>query len=123
MKTIRERLDWTANNHELITKVATSPLENYISEWEAADEPWQFLAACEEYYHCIIECDRQTTSLPIAVDAAAADCRSSVVLHTAKTAQLVNVLLVIHHRMHTELCGMHVNMNSQKDCSLTVIEP
>ena len=38
------------------------------SRVEAADEPWQFVAACDEYY-CVINCDRHFTRLPIATGA------------------------------------------------------
>ncbi len=62
------RLQWVEDNKDLITLVATNPLDN-IHEWEAAEEPWQFLAACEEYYHCCINLDRNYTSLPVATDA------------------------------------------------------
>jgi DNA-directed RNA polymerase len=51
--TMAERLAWTLENHQLITIIATDPLSN-LHEWEGVDEPWQFLAACEEYYHCVI---------------------------------------------------------------------
>ena len=44
-----ERLEWVDNNITLITLIACDPIR-YMSEWEAADEPWQFLAACDEYY-------------------------------------------------------------------------
>ena len=46
-----ERLAWVRDNVTIISKVATDPIGN-LPEWEVADEPWQFLAACEEYYAC-----------------------------------------------------------------------
>ena len=55
--TMSERLAWVKENVTIITRVATDPIAN-LSEWEAADEPWQFLAACDEYYHCVVSCDR-----------------------------------------------------------------
>ena len=91
-KTIRERLDWANNNHELISRIAKDPLR-HLSDWEVADEPWQFLAACEEYYHCLIECDRSHTGLPIAVDATCSGLQVLAGLaRDANTARLVNVL-------------------------------
>ena len=91
-KTIRERLDWSRDNHELITLIACDPISN-LHLWENADEPWQFLAACDEYYHCLIECDRQHTSLPIAVDATCSGLQILAGLARDKnTAELVNVL-------------------------------
>ena len=91
-ETIHNRLNWVSNNHELITRVATDPL-TYLSDWENADEPWQFLAACDEYYHCIITCDRNYTGLPIAVDATCSGLQILAGLcRDSRTASLVNVL-------------------------------
>ena len=67
-KTMKERIDWTWDNESLITRIVLNPLDT-IHEWEVADEPWQFLAACEEYYYCIISGERNYTGLPIATDA------------------------------------------------------
>ena len=55
------RLQWVSDNHEVISAVATDPIAN-ISEWESAEE-LTVLAACDEYYHCVINCDRNYTSL------------------------------------------------------------
>ena len=89
---IDERLDWTNDNHSLITAVATDPIGN-LSTWESMDEPWQFLAACDEYYHCVMLCDRNYTNLPIAVDATCSGLQILAGLaRDASTAQLVNVL-------------------------------
>jgi len=90
--TMQERLAWTLENHQLITLIATDPLGN-LHEWEGADEPWQFLAACEEYYHCVIECDRSHTSLMVATDATCSGLQILAGLaRDASTARLVNVL-------------------------------
>ena len=43
-KPMAERIQWAHDHEELIHRVATDPI-GYLSEWEAADEPWQFLAA------------------------------------------------------------------------------
>ena len=90
--TMQERLAWTLENHQLITLIATDPLGN-LHEWEGVDEPWQFLAACEEYYHCVIECDRSHTSLMVATDATCSGIQVLAGLtRDASTARLVNVL-------------------------------
>jgi DNA-directed RNA polymerase len=90
--TMQERLAWTLENHQLITLIATNPLGN-LHEWEGVDEPWQFLAACEEYYHCVIECDRSHTSLMVATDATCSGLQILAGLaRDASTARLVNVL-------------------------------
>ncbi len=91
-KTMKERIDWTYDNESLITRIVLNPLDT-IHEWEAADEPWQFLAACEEYYHCIITGDRNYTGLPIATDATCSGMQILAGLaRDASTARLTNVL-------------------------------
>jgi DNA-directed RNA polymerase len=90
--TMTERLDWVANNITLISRVATDPIE-HLPEWEAADEPWQFLAACEEYYHCVVVADRQFTGSMVATDATCSGLQILAGLARDRaTAQLVNVL-------------------------------
>ena len=87
-----ERLAWVRDNVTIISKVATDPIGN-LPEWEVADEPWQFLAACEEYYACVIACIRQHTSLPVATDATCSGLQILAGLaRDASTAKLVNVL-------------------------------
>ena len=41
---VAERLQWARDNEKLIEKVPLILL--VVLEWESADEPWQFLAAC-----------------------------------------------------------------------------
>ena len=90
--TMQERIEWVKNNTTLISSVALDPIGN-LSEWEVADEPWQFLAACEEYYHCILKCDRHFTSLAVAVDATCSGLQILAGLAGDKsTAKLVNVI-------------------------------
>ena len=87
-----ERLEWVKKNTHLISCVASDPI-SHIHEWEVADEPWQFLAACDEYYHCVLKCDRHFTSLPVATDATCSGLQILAGLARDKnTAKLVNVL-------------------------------
>src|SRR5210317_309091 len=89
---MQERLQWVKDNITFIKRVATDPI-GYLSEWEEADEPWQFLAACEEYYHCVVACDRSHTGLFVATDATCSGLQILAGLARDKsTAQLVNVL-------------------------------
>ena len=91
-ETIKDRLEWTSNNHHLITRIAKDPI-GWLPDWEAADEPWLFLAACDEYYHCCIKRDRDYTALPTAVDATCSGLQILAGLcRDASTASLVNVL-------------------------------
>ena len=88
--TMEERQQWVKDNLTLICAVAEDP-ENVVN-WESAEEPWQFLVACEEYYHCVIKKDRSTTGLPIAVDATCSGLQILAGLARDKrTAALVNV--------------------------------
>jgi len=87
-----ERLQWAHDNKELIKRIAEDPISN-LPEWEAADEPWQFLAACDELYHCVLLADRQFTGLPVATDATCSGLQILAGLARDKnTARLVNVL-------------------------------
>ncbi len=87
-----ERQQWVKDNIVTITRVAKDPID-HLGDWEGAEEPWQFLAACEEYYHCIIKKDRLTTGLCVATDATCSGLQILAGLARDKsTAQLVNVL-------------------------------
>ena len=87
-----ERMTWTLENRDLIKRIAEDPIGN-LSEWEEADEPWTFLAACDEYYHCVIKCDRNYTNLPVAVDATCSGLQILAGLsRDLSCARLVNVL-------------------------------
>jgi DNA-directed RNA polymerase len=90
--TMEERQAWVKENFTLISKVAIDPIDS-LPEWESADEPWQFLAACIEYYRCCIDCSQQFTSLPVATDATCSGLQILAGLARDKsTARLVNVL-------------------------------
>ena len=90
--TMQERLDWVKNNSTLIGACALDPIGNR-TEWEDVEEPWQFLAACEEYYHCIIVKDRPYTSLMISTDATCSGLQILAGLaRDESTAKLVNVV-------------------------------
>ena len=91
--TMEERLAWPSKheNIKLIQRVALDPINN-IGDWETADEPWQFLAACHEYYECLVE-RKTTTGLPVATDATCSGLQILAGLARDKsTACLVNVV-------------------------------
>jgi DNA-directed RNA polymerase len=91
-ETINERLAWTYENEWLVEEIATDPI-GQRHEWENVEEPWQFLAACDEFYHCVIKRDRISTGLPVAIDATCSGLQILAGLAKDKsTAQLVNVL-------------------------------
>ena len=92
--TMEDRQAWVQSREaqRIIKAVATDPLANRC-EWEEVEEPWQFLAACNEYYHCCIAKDRDWTNLPVAVDATCSGLQILAGLARDKsTAQLVNVI-------------------------------
>jgi len=114
--TMAERLAWVDKNIPLITRVAKDPIDN-IGDWEAADEPWQFLAACDEYYHCVVLKDKHTTGLPVATDATCSGLQILAGLaRDKKTAELVNVLPAARPQdaykviaeMAKDKCPMHI---------------
>jgi len=87
---MEERQQWVKDNVSLITLIAEDPYD--VSQWENVEEPFQFLAACDEYYHCCIKRDRKTTRLPIAIDATCSGLQILAGLARDKsTAELVNV--------------------------------
>ena len=90
--TMKERQLWVQDNKDLISRVAEDPIRN-LSDWDEVDEPWQFLAACEEYYATCIACSRHWTNLPVATDATCSGLQILAGLaRDASTAKLVNVL-------------------------------
>ena len=90
--TMQERQQWVKDNQSLIARVAKDPIRN-LSDWDEVDEPWQFMAACEEYHACVMTCTRQHTSLPVASDATCSGLQILAGLaKDASTAKLVNVL-------------------------------
>jgi DNA-directed RNA polymerase len=91
--TMDERLAWVSieENRQRIIRVARDPINN-IGDWETADEPWQFLAACHEYYSVVIA-GKKTTGLPVATDATCSGIQILAGLcRCKKTAAMVNVL-------------------------------
>ena len=85
-----ERIQWTHDNHELITRIATDPIGS-IPEWENAADPWQFMAACCEYHACVLG-DKQTSGLPCFQDATCSGLQHlSALTRDANAAALVNV--------------------------------
>ena len=91
--TMEERIAWIDNyeNRALVERVWRDPVAN-IADWENADEPWLFLAACNEWYELYYE-HRFHTHLPVAVDATCSGLQILAGLaKDASTARMVNVL-------------------------------
>ena len=91
--TMEERLEWIdkAENYEMVQRVWRDPIDN-IADWENADEPWLFLAACNEFCELHFE-HRDHTHLPIAVDATCSGLQILAGLaKDVSTARMVNVV-------------------------------
>jgi DNA-directed RNA polymerase len=89
--TMADRVEWTRANTELISRIAQNPLDT-ISEWRKAEEPWCFLASCFEYFDCCIACTRETSGLPVGIDATCSGLQHlSAMTGDRKAASLVNV--------------------------------
>ena len=87
---MEERQQWVTDNEDLITLIAENPYDT--TNWENVEEPWQFLAACHEYYNCVIKRNCHTTRLMIAIDATCSGLQILAGLaRDRKTAELVNV--------------------------------
>ena len=67
-----ERIKWVEQHQSEITLVATMFRTGFeqeaISYLDTIDNPFQFAAACEEYYSCFIAKDRKTTTIRVGVD-------------------------------------------------------
>lgn len=88
---MEERQEWALANESLFSRIATDPL-GQLSEWEGVDEPFLFLAACEEYHALVVAKSRSHTHLPAAVDATCSGLQVLAGLsHDRSTAALVNV--------------------------------
>ena len=91
--TMQERLEWIdkTENYEMVQRVWRDPIDN-IADWENADEPWLFLAACNEFCELHFE-HRFHTHLPVAVDATCSGLQILAGLaKDASTARMVNVI-------------------------------
>ena len=89
---MEDRITWTWNHRDLISSIATDPISN-LSLWANASEPWSFLAACIEYHECCIALTRDTSGLPIGIDATQSGIQHLAALSLdGSAAALVNIL-------------------------------
>jgi DNA-directed RNA polymerase len=88
---MEERQAWAHKNEGLFSRIATDPL-GQLSQWETVEEPFLFLAACEEFHALVVAKSRSHTHLPVAVDATCSGLQVLAGLsHDRSTAALVNV--------------------------------
>ena len=64
---IADRLQWVIDNEEQICKVGID-FEGTYDYWSQADKPFEFLAACHEYYNAVMEGPGYLCGLPIGLD-------------------------------------------------------
>lgn len=90
--TMAERVEWTRTNTELISRIAEDPVRE-MALWRGAGEPWCFLAAAIEYHKCCITKTKETSGLPVGIDATCSGLQHlSALTLDATAARLVNVL-------------------------------
>ena len=65
-----ERARWTYMSKELIQAIADDPLR-LSSQWEGADEPWQFLQLALEWNRVVLKKDKYLWDVPIGADSTA----------------------------------------------------
>lgn len=89
---MEERQQWVKDNQEFIAAIATDP-EGTINLWSAAEEPWCFIASAIEYYQCVMTKEKQTSGLPVSVDATCSGLQHLSALALDRTAaEMVNVV-------------------------------
>lgn len=89
--TLEDRVKWTEEHLDEIKAIAIDPL-GAIPLLESWSDPWCGVAACDEYYHCVVLGDRTETSLPVATDATCSGLQHLAAMTLdAATAHLVNV--------------------------------
>ena len=91
-KTHDERVQWARDNFELFTIIAQDPYGT-ARMWDQASEPWVFLAAVLEIYDCLIAQTKDTSGLPIGIDATCSGLQhlSALTLNRSAAVQ-VNVV-------------------------------
>jgi DNA-directed RNA polymerase len=87
---LAERQAWTREHSDRIRTMAENPLEDLW--WTEADKPFQFLAACIEWYGYLQEGESYMCHLPILVDGSC------------------NGLQHFSAMLRDETCGAHVNL-------------
>tara|TARA_R100000458_G_scaffold49347_1_gene48857 strand:+ start:645 stop:3083 length:2439 start_codon:yes stop_codon:yes gene_type:complete len=65
-----ERATWTYDNKELLKAIADDPIR-MCSQWELADEPWQFLQLCLEWNRVVLTKEKTLWDVPIGADSTA----------------------------------------------------
>lgn len=84
-----ERIQWVEDNQDMILRVSQDPLEH--TEWQEADDPWQFLAWCLDFGK-LQDDPNHLSRLPIHQDATQSGIQIySMLLRDRKAAEMTNV--------------------------------
>ena len=97
-ETMENRVKWTRDNLDLVSAIAQDPLAT-VNIWGHEDvaEPWCFLAACIEYHACVIAKTKETSGLPVGIDATCSGLQHLAAMTLCgSTAQMVNVVPTPH---------------------------
>ena len=88
-----ERIEGAKRMIPVFESVAENPLlEKNLKFWTKADEPFQFLALLNEYFHVFIKCDQTHHFVSSGRDATCSGIQlAGALLRDAKTCRLVNV--------------------------------
>ena len=65
-KSYEDRIKWAEQSKRMLTKIGRDPIGNM--DWTEADDPWFFLAACQEFARMMDDPSFMTT-LPVGIDA------------------------------------------------------
>ena len=90
-ETLDGRVGWTLDNNEAICCCAAEPMVHRW--WMEAEDPWQFLAFCMEWFNFIQVGHTYVCSLPVSLDGACNGTQHfAALLKDVDTAKVVNVL-------------------------------
>lgn len=84
-----ERVQWVADNAEMIRRVALDPYTNL--EWLEADAPFSFVAACGEYEAAMNQGEAFISHLPVALDGSNSGVQHYSAAQRAEEGRLVNL--------------------------------
>ena len=120
-----ERIEWVKNHQGLIAKVAQDPI-TFLSEWEAADEPWQFLLPVMSTISVsLVVTKTLQPAYRYRCDLLRSYRSSQVYANVRPQQDLLMLLPVINLRMHMQVVAEHAAPNcpesirpsyGQEDC-------
>jgi hypothetical protein len=90
-ESIEDRLKWVVENREIIKQIAADPFGTR-DQWQDADAPYQYVAACRELAAAWADPQNFQTALPIGLDGSANGLQHlSLLVRSLPTAAAVNL--------------------------------